>query len=179
MVEKATSAGKKGDNGRKEAAGEGEAMREEMRMRLLCRMLDVEDCGRVRLSDLLAVLQRSTALSAPQQASYAEQLSQWGSDAAPQTEATAAPAVDAADGGGEAPPLTALGPSVSFEALIERLVADPLLYSALLDSLFAPLPMSEVAPAKAEAAEAVVEVEAKGWRKRIREGMGQVRRRFV
>jgi hypothetical protein len=174
MVEKATSAGK-GDKGAKDAAGDGEAMREEVRKRLLCRMLDVEDCGRVQLQDLLAVLQRTATLSPQQLQSYAQTLSQGAQGKGPDAETPAATPADAVvDDAATA----SAGASLSFDELLERLASDAVLCSALMDSLFAPLPL-EVAPAKAEAAEAVVEAEAKGWRKRIREGMGKVRRRFV
>ena len=202
MVEKATSAGK-GDKAVKDGAGDGELMREEVRMRLLCRMLDVEDSGRVQLSDLLAALSRTTTMDEEQQRRYITQLSHATEDAGKEAEketisaASVANGAEAAAGGGggaseaTASALASAGQadgaasqaptsreSLSFDELIDRLRSEPALYHALVDSLFSPLPSSDVAPAKAEAAEAFVQVEVKGWRKRIREGMGKVRRRF-
>ena len=137
---------------------------EEMRLRLLCRMLDVEDHKTINVADIIAVLTRAD-LEPTHLASHTTTLSQSADSNQPREQ-------------------------VSVDELLQLLRADADMRDDLTRVLFAALPTEAVMGSggggKVEAAAAVVAVEKKGWRKRLRErvregvskGVGKVKRRF-
>ena len=132
---------------------------EELRMRLLCRMLDVEDHKQINVSDVISVLARAD-LEPQHFASHTATLSH------------------AADGQSR--------DLLSTDELLALLRADGDMRDDLTRVLFAALPTEAVKGDKVEAAAAVVAVEKKSWRRRlrervregVREGVGKVKRRF-
>ena len=132
---------------------------EEMKVRLLCRMLDVEDHRLVNVDDVTSVLSRAD-LEPAHLASHIATLSH-GADGAARRQ-------------------------VSVEELQALLRADGDMREDLTRVLFAALPTEAVRGQKVEAAAAVVAVEAKSWRKKLRErvkegvrqGVSKVKRRF-
>ena len=132
---------------------------EEMRMRLLCRMLDVEDHKQVNVEDIVSVLSRAD-LEPHHLASHTAKLSQI-HDGQPREQ-------------------------ISVDELLALLRADGDMREDLTRVLFAALPTEAVKGEKVEAAAAVVAVEKKSWRRRlrervregVREGVGKVKRRF-
>ena len=149
------------------AQGEdAESSMSEMRLRLLCRLLDVDDAGSARVDTLIDVLSR-TELDAATRDHYTDALRQGGT----REERSG----DKEKGqGGEG---VVRGPVWSFDALLCLLRADACLSSHLLSSLFSPLPTSDVAQAKVDVAEAVMEQEEVGWRQKIKASVGKVRER--
>ena len=132
---------------------------EEMRLRLLCRMLDVEDHKLINVADIVSVLSRAD-LEPQHLASHTTTLAH------------------SADGQSRQ--------QISVDELLALLRADGDMRDDLTRVLFAALPTEAVKSDKVEAAAAVVAVEKKSWRRRlrervregVREGVGKVKRRF-
>ena len=124
----------------------------EMRLKLICRILDSENAMQVRLAAVQAALARSE-LDEQQTRAALERLQRLlgeGRD------------------------------TLSYDELTEALRADPLLYDAMRAVLFSalPLPAADSGGSKQEAVSAVIQAEAKGWRKKLKEGVGKIKRRF-
>ena len=123
----------------------------DVRMRLICRMLDTDDVGAVGVADLAALLAR-TGLDESAQRAAAARLRQ-GSDGAERA-------------------------SLAFDELLALLRSDAALYAELSSQLFSPLPATDATNSKADVAEAVVEAEETGWKQRLQGGVEKVRQRF-
>ena len=160
----AAQGGGGGEGGAGGGGDDADAKVSEMRLRLLCRLLDVEDTGSVHVDDLVDVLSR-TDMDAATRDKYTQQLGQGGSKEEKSGDK------ESGAGDGFAASTRAVW---SYDELLSVLRSDAHLSSHLLSSMFSPLPTSDVAQAKVQVAEAVVEKEEVSWRKKIKAGVGRV-----